>query len=412
MTKPSLSDRSKKDLADLAKRKGVRGWDRLSKDDLVKALSRLAAKEQPAAKSKAGPASRVKVATARVTSPNKKPAGAASAPSANGAHHANGAAKHKTPAKPSAPAAKAPATAAKLAPSSKVAPVSAKPALTPPKPLKPSAPIQTVSRPDSAPIPADKDLSTRSAKGTLVKDRIVLTAPDPYWLHAFWELSQQTVQRAEAALGQDWHGAKPIIRLLDVTSQDTTSTSESIVRDIVVHGGCNRWYIDVPQPPRSYRVDVGYLTRSGRFFPLSRSNVQTPPKSGASEVLDDGRGDGGSAAPTLEPEDTFRRPMKDTAFGTGAVLPGKLKKFFFDIDAELIVYGKTDPTAGVTLQNEPVKLRPDGTFTMRFSLPDSRQIIPAVATSTDGMEEQTIVLAVERNTKRLDPMIHDLYGEN
>ena len=78
----------------------------------------------------------------------------------------------------------------------------------------------------------------------------------------------------------------------------------------------------------------------------------------------------------------------------------------------MIVYGKTDPTASVTLQNEPVKLRPDGTFTMRFSLPDSRQIIPAVATSTDGMEEQTIVLAVERNTKRLDPMIHDLYGES
>ncbi|HVK16229.1 MAG TPA: hypothetical protein VM533_04715, partial [Fimbriiglobus sp.] len=99
-------------------------------------------------------------------------------------------------------------------------------------------------------------------------------------------------------------------------------------------------------------------------------------------------------------------------FGSGAVLPGKLKKFFFDIDAELIVYGKTDPTASVTLQNESVKLRPDGTFTMRFSLPDSRQIIPAVATAADGMEEQTIVLAVERNTKRLDPMIHDLYGEN
>ena len=59
----------------------------------------------------------------------------------------------------------------------------------------------------------------------------------------------------------------------------------------------------------------------------------------------------------------------------------------------------------MTLQGEPVKLRPDGTFTMRFSLPDSRQIIPAVATSPDGVEERTIVLAVERNTKQLEPMI-------
>jgi hypothetical protein len=44
---------------------------------------------------------------------------------------------------------------------------------------------------------------------------------------------------------------------------------------------------------------------------------------------------------------------------------------------------------------------------MRFSLPDSRQIIPATAVSADGIEERTIVLAVERNTKQLEPMVHD-----
>ena len=49
---------------------------------------------------------------------------------------------------------------------------------------------------------------------------------------------------------------------------------------------------------------------------------------------------------------------------------------------------------------------------MEFSLPDSRQIIPAVATSSDGVEERTIVLAVERNTKYLDPMIHDQMSES
>ncbi len=53
------------------------------------------------------------------------------------------------------------------------------------------------------------------------------------------------------------------------------------------------------------------------------------------------------------------------------------------------------------------RFRNDGTFTVRFSLPDSRQIIPAVASSADGTEERTIVLAVERNTKELEPMIHD-----
>ena len=59
----------------------------------------------------------------------------------------------------------------------------------------------------------------------------------------------------------------------------------------------------------------------------------------------------------------------------------------------------TVPNAKVTLQGEPVPIAADGTFSVRFSLPDSRQIIPAVASSQDGIEERTIVLAVERNTK-------------
>jgi hypothetical protein len=340
----------------------------------------------------------------------------AAKPGTNGTtKHVNGAAKLTAPAKPPAPkpalpAAKPPAPPSRL-PAAPVKPV----AKVEPKPVKPTP--APASRPEPS-IPADKDLSARTAKAGVVKDRILLTAPDPFWLHAFWELSVQSVQRAEAALGQDWYGARPVIRLFDVTSQDTTSTSESPVRDIFIHGGCNHWYVDVAQPPKSYRADIGYLTRSGRFFPLSRSNVVVPPKAGASEALDEGLPTEARPTPEGPPagrevmDDHFRRPLKDNPFGSGAVLPGKLKKFFFDIDAELVVYVKTDPAATVTLQNEQVKLRADGTAVMRFSLPDSRQIIPAVATSADGMEEQTIVLAVERNTKRLDPMIHDLYGEN
>ena len=320
--------------------------------------------------------------------------------------------------------------------------INGKPGILMPKPV-PKAPPPAVSIPNMAgttapppkPEPSispDKDLSLKGEKaGQHIKDRIVLMVPDPFWLHTYWELSHQSVQRAEAALGQDWHGARPILRLFDVTSQDTTSTSETPVRDIQVHGGCNHWYVDVPQPPRSYRADIGYVSRRGQFYVLARSNVVTPPKAGASEALEEGwqqdienktpekilamstgyESAGGPSQLKDLMDEQFRRPLKDAAFGSGATLPTKLKKFHFDLEAELIVYGKTDSAATVTLQNEPVKLRPDGTFTMRFSLPDSRQIIPAVATAADGMEERTIVLAVERNTKHLDPMVHDAYGE-
>lgn len=60
-----------------------------------------------------------------------------------------------------------------------------------------------------------RDLSARVPKELphgYNKDRIVVMVRDPYWLHAYWELTRQAVQRAEAALGQHWHGARPILR--------------------------------------------------------------------------------------------------------------------------------------------------------------------------------------------------------
>jgi hypothetical protein len=281
-----------------------------------------------------------------------------------------------------------------------------------------------------------RDLSAnvpRDLPGGYGKDRIVAMVRDPYWLHCYWELTHRAIQRAEAALGQDWHGARPILRLLDVSSRDTSSSAESVIRDIDIHGGCNNWYIDVANPPRSYRVDIGYLSKRGQFYALARSNVVTTPRAGLSDVIDENWADidpkkadrifamSGGFDPTASSlelkqlfEERLRRPMGSpavTSFGSGAYPPGKSRKFWFRLDAELIIYGATEPNARVTLQGEPIRLRPDGTFTMRFSLPDSRQIIPAVAASADGIEERTIVLAVERNTKHLEPLIHDLNND-
>jgi len=279
-----------------------------------------------------------------------------------------------------------------------------------------------------------RDLSAKVPKDLPAgyhRDRIVAMVRDPYWLHCYWELTHHSVQRAEAVLGQEWHGAKPILRLLDVSvrSRDITNSSEKIERDIEIHGGCNNWYIDVASPPRSFRVDIGYLSNRGRFYVLARSNVVSTPRPGVSDVIDENWADFDSkkadrlyamsagfdpTASSLELKQLFeerlRRPLGSpaiTSFGSGAWPAGRGRKFWFQLDAELIVYGATEPKARVTLQGEPVKLRPDGTFTMRFSLPDSRQIIPATAVSADGYEERTIVLAVERNTKQLEPMIHD-----
>jgi hypothetical protein len=373
MTSEQLQCRTKKELAEMARKKGVPGWHAMRKEELVAALA--APAPRPRAK-------------------EKKPVRVAVKPAAR------------------APRARPQRAAARNTSGSG------------------AGELEVESSKYDVGVPT-KDLSAKVPKDLPAgygKDRIIVMVRDPYWLHAYWELTRQAILRAEAALGQHWHGAKPILRLLDVTCRDTTNAAEAVVRDIDIHGGCNNWYIDVVNPPRSFRVDIGYLARNGQFYVLARSNVVSTPRAGLSDVIDENWADidakkadriyamSGGFDPTASSlelkqlfEERLRRPMGSpavTSFGSGAFL-GKQRKFWFQIDAELIVYGATEPTARVTLQGEPIALRPDGTFTRRFSLPDSRQIIPAVAASADGVEERTIVLAVERNTKQLEPMIHD-----
>ncbi len=72
--------------------------------------------------------------------------------------------------------------------------------------------------------------------------------------------------------------------------------------------------------------------------------------------------------------------------------------FWFNINAELIVYGATEPDARVTVDGLPVALRPDGSFTLRFALPDGEYALRAEAVSADGAETRRARLEFLRRT--------------
>lgn len=74
------------------------------------------------------------------------------------------------------------------------------------------------------------------------------------------------------------------------------------------------------------------------------------------------------------------------------------KKFWFNVNAELIVYGATDPNATVQIGDRQIKLRPDGSFSYRFALPDGKYDLPATATSSDGTDSRQAALSFSRKT--------------
>jgi len=72
------------------------------------------------------------------------------------------------------------------------------------------------------------------------------------------------------------------------------------------------------------------------------------------------------------------------------------RQFFFEIWTELIVHGRTEADASVELNKRPVKLRKDGTFTLRYALPDGRIPLDFAAISHDRQETRKITTAAER----------------
>jgi len=277
--------------------------------------------------------------------------------------------------------------------------------------------------------PLIRSVGTDATPTEAVRDRVVLLVRDPYWLQASWEITRQSVQRAQAAMAEQWHSARPILRVFEVENAGMTSSAERLVREIAIHGGVHNWYIDVQNPPRGFRVEIGYLSTLGKFFAIARSNIVSTPRPGSADSLDENWSDveenyerifaqsGGYSEETNSHElqeafeERLQRPIGPplaSRFGVGAERILRRKRDFqFDVDAEMVVHGQTKPDAHVTLSGEPVKLRADGSFAVRMAMPDKRQVIPVVASSRDGVEQRTIVIAVERNTKVMEPMIRE-----
>ena len=261
------------------------------------------------------------------------------------------------------------------------------------------------------------------------QDRLILMVRDPYWLHAHWDITRQSVDRAKVSLAENWHTVKPILRLLKMDDSGTTSNAETVARDIEIHGGVRNWYIEVDNPPSRFRMLMGYITAGERFYELARSNTVITPAPGGKSATDDHwadiakdaehiyamSGGYGDDTQTGDLTEVFEEQLKRTMdadvlsqFGSGA--EGSLKRhkhFHFDVDAELIVFGSTHPEAHVAVGTEPVKVRTDGSFSIRMPLPDRRQVLAATAKSRDGVDEQTVVIAVERNTKVMEPLSLD-----
>jgi hypothetical protein len=277
--------------------------------------------------------------------------------------------------------------------------------------------------------------------------RVVFLPRDPQWAYVFWEISDSDRRQAQS------EGAAFLcLRLADVTGLENGSSHPHTLQEVPVDSHSTEWYLPVPLCDRDYRVELGYKTES-KWISLAFSSVaRVPALHPSDQILDQFVPFSLEATPTAapvqpmsmpgpnpEPTDSklherlyqsatthFRsrrvgseilhesdsmgsdqRGLNDSGVGLwasgrnesglGGVAP-RQRSFWLVADAELIVYGATDPSARLTIGKEDVPLSSDGTFRIQVPFRDGEQVYAIEATAADGEQKRNITLNFERVT--------------
>ena len=380
ITEAALQERTSRDLAQMARKKGVQGWHSMRKPQLVKALFKLAKDKEKQKK---------KLATAKAQSTSKS----LSTPLISAEMRPK-----RTRVRADSQVEMESAIAKKLR-----------------KQREQQEKLRNI---------AFSEINNAGQEPPK-RDRIVLIVRDSFWLQGYWEITAATVSRIKIAMGIYWHKAIPVLRLLEISSRGNTNSFEEVAQEIPIQGGASNWYINVPEPNKSYRLAIGYVLPSegdevDRFYLITKSNevLTMPTNSEGDESWSDitnnaekyyaqsGGYDATKVSADLKAvfEEKSHQPLHSVAIQNIPSLSRFGAELNFQVDAHLVIHGTTDSNASLTIKGSPIPVNDDGSFVLRMDLPDKRQVLPIIASSFDGTQRHTTVLAIERNTKTLEPL--------
>ncbi len=440
MSKTDLKTKTKAELLKLAQRLGLRGISTMNKDALVDAITR--AQSRPAA---------IKRQPLGVAAVAKKVAESIKRRAIRKREPVKVAAVRAEKPSPAAPRRSA-ATAAKK---EQAASVAAAAELSAHKfevtPAKTPSPKQVFVEEQLGELP--------ESYGT---GRLFLVARDPHWLFAYWDLSGQQMAdyRRQASDGRlvlrlfeknhpapiqeltlhhdsrNWYipvnkaattyhaelgfwrhdgGFHVISRSREATtppdtvSPDQTARFATIPIDIPFSELLNIIRSHIRHGERLAEA-IHRLQREGFKFPF-KVGVEFGPWT-AEQAAELERVLGGDVlrrmqVGSFEISEWLRRRLQEeissglfSAFSpAGASWAGAPPRgFWLAVNAELIIYGATEPDAKVTVDGKPVKLRSDGTFSFHHTFPDGQYRLPIVAVSAQGDEQRAVALQFERKT--------------
>jgi hypothetical protein len=116
---------------------------------------------------------------------------------------------------------------------------------------------------------------------------LVLMVVHPFLLYAYWEITLESLQQSQTALGAEMDGARAVLRMYDISLIDFDGKNAHHVFDINIGLEARHWYLPVWTAEKSYCADLGFLARTGRFHPIVRSNIIHTPRAAPSHRTDE-----------------------------------------------------------------------------------------------------------------------------
>jgi hypothetical protein len=274
----------------------------------------------------------------------------------------------------------------------------------------------------------ERDANANSLPEGYGSTEAVLLPRDPFWMFTYWEISENTLNRLIKEIGVDnFEKSKKVIRVYKIGDN---GMSDSFF-DVPIVIEAKNWYVNVSECGKTYECEIGIITPDGRYIGIVKTNRVTLPKSSVSDVIDEkwmsvnqefeklleisgveyiGKGSLDIAKSLAQRWEMLRSIFsRVTSFGVSSISSQvfqkeeqqKEKGFWLVADCELVVYGATQSDAKLYIGDRLIKLNPDGTFALRYALPDGDTNIPIKAISADGSMERGISIKVTRETKKI-----------
>ncbi|MBE3571747.1 MAG: DUF4912 domain-containing protein [Moorella humiferrea] len=142
------------------------------------------------------------------------------------------------------------------------------------------------ARPAAKPLPVVETSPRKELPQKYGKDEIVLMVKDPYWLYAYWELSDAKKEELKNRFGLSaWEKSRPLLRIYDLTNNPYDFLHAPFF-EIAITEMADNWYIHTGKPCSTFCVDLGRWFPEHGFVTIARSNIVTTPADRPSEVID------------------------------------------------------------------------------------------------------------------------------